>query len=151
MAGSHGGYRAPSKPAAVSGPGANSRRTDGGVADKMALPNAAYGEAKAFSEIQSGAPLGASAPQGPQAPPGDPFAGVTPLGAPSAQPDVPVTDGASAGPGAGLEALGLGQTPDRRDADHYAQYMGTLMRLANADSTPPGTKEWIRNIIASRS
>lgn len=56
-----GGYREPSKPAATSGPGALSQRTDGGAGSKTQplrrLPDADHGENKAFYESQQAAPL----------------------------------------------------------------------------------------------
>lgn len=67
----HGGYRKPSKPAAVSGPGKFASRTDGQpIRD---LPDAAYGEQTEFREIQGGAPMSDTS--------GTPTAGVLP-GAP---------------------------------------------------------------------
>jgi hypothetical protein len=120
--------------------------------------NGSYGDEQAMEQIQAGAAMAQQG--GPQMPSGSPQAGagapnpldsVVGLGEPSAQPGTPVTDGAAAGPGAGVEALGPNLTPDQSDANHYAQYLPMLMRLADANSTPPGTKAWIRNVIASRA
>lgn len=112
-----GGYHPPANPAAVSGPGALSRRTDT-AQPIMALSNPKYGEQKDFHAIQAGAPM-----QAPQVLPNTPPPGVgstpptppTPFSAPSAQPNVPVTSGAAAGPGPGPEALGLPSTNDSRE------------------------------------
>ena len=52
-----GGDHPPVNPAAVSGPGALSQRTDG-KQPVMALPNAKYGENKDFQAVESGAPMG---------------------------------------------------------------------------------------------
>lgn len=54
-----GGYRKPSNPAPVSGPGALSRRTDGGpIQGAKEIPaNGNYGDRKAFREMQQGAPM----------------------------------------------------------------------------------------------
>ena len=56
-----GGYRQPSKPAAVSGPGSLSQRTDGGAGNSKQpirrIPGVAYGEQKGLSEQQAAAPL----------------------------------------------------------------------------------------------
>lgn len=105
----------PARPAMVSGPGQLSRRTDGGPNQKLReLPDAQYGEAKTFRDLQKGAPL-AQTPQSGQASPtnnGRPTAvkpNLTPLSAPSTNPDEPVTTGAALGPGAGPEALGINQ------------------------------------------
>lgn len=106
MAG-QGGYQAPSNPAPVSGPGALSRRTDGGPAQQLReLPDAQYGEAATYRSLQQGAPLAQTpgpdqAGQG-SAPASDPFAGVIPMDAPTMHPDEPVTAGAALGPGPGL-------------------------------------------------
>lgn len=134
-----GGYRRPTNPAPVSGPGAHSRRTDGGAMD---IPDAAYGENKAFREIQSGAPMRTPQPNPPQ---------ITPLGAPSGQPDVPVTDGAELGPGAGLEALGISRTPNQEDAEYLRKYLPLFIDIAQKDNTPPATRRWVRTIIANIS
>lgn len=108
-----GGYQAPANPAPVSGPGALSQRTDGGPADKQPirrLPDAQYGENKAFVAQQQGAPVPASeTPQPSMSPkqaraaalaaPENDFFG------PSVMPSTPVTDGAARGPGRGPEAI----------------------------------------------
>ncbi|NUP75215.1 MAG: hypothetical protein HOQ07_11295 [Sinomonas sp.] len=101
----HGGYRKPSQPAAVSGPGAHSQRTDGRP-QMMDLPNAKYGEAANFQAIQQGAALGAT--PSPAGGGGSPSVTMpTPLSDPSAMPHEPVTAGADAGAGPGSDALGL--------------------------------------------
>jgi hypothetical protein len=149
MANGHGGYRKPTNPAPVSGPGAHSRRTDG-KQPSMDLPDADYGEGAAFQDIQSSAPLaqtgstsGASAAGAPMLP-----SGLTGLGAPTTQPDMPVTDGADYGMGAGQEALGLPPSASKQDAQYLSKYLPTLISIAERDDTPPGTKAWVRNIIA---
>lgn len=53
-----GGYQQPSSPAAVSGPGALSARTDGGPTQPVRVPTGGrYGEATALREQQQAAPL----------------------------------------------------------------------------------------------
>lgn len=148
MANGHGGYRKPANPAPVSGPGANSRRTDG-RATMMDLPDAAYGENKTFREVQGGAPLGA--PSGGQSAQGGglDMSSIVPLGAPSAQPETPVTDGAAAGLGAGPEALGLPGNLDKMDAQDLRKYLPVLMRIAERSDTPPGTKFFVRRLLAN--
>lgn len=148
MAGQWGGYRKPTNPAPVSGPGANSARTDGGPA-KMNLSDAAYGEQKAFQEIQSGAPL--SAPQAATAGGGlgDLVAGLTGLGAPTGQPGVPVTDGAALGPGRGLSAIG-GPPTDLRKADalSLSRHLPVLLEMAASENTPAGFRNFVRMVFA---
>jgi len=64
-----GGPRQPARPAAVSGPGALSQRTDGGAGSAkqpIRVPTGgAYGEAKASREQQQAAPMAAGGPGGP--------------------------------------------------------------------------------------
>lgn len=104
MANNHGGPRTPNNPAPVSGPGAMSRRTDGGPQQVQAqMTGMPYGENADFMDIQSAAPM-AAAPAaqrarrevtGGSAKP----VGVTPLFAPTSRPNEPVTAGAPFGPG----------------------------------------------------
>ena len=121
MANGHGGYRKPSNPAPVSGPGSLSRRTDGGPQQVAAdLPNAKYGEGGQFAEIQTGAPMSATpgaedlggAVATPMAPP-------TPLTEPTERPDEPISWGASFGPGPG---------PSRVRAAKLSDTLARLMR-----------------------
>lgn len=98
-----GGYRKPGNPAPVSGPGALSRRTDGGpIQGKKYIPaGGQYGEAKALQEIQSGAPMqGNPIPSVPT--PSVPMEPITPLSAPTQRPDEPVTSGMPFGPGSNI-------------------------------------------------
>lgn len=147
----HGGYRKPSKPAAVSGPGALSQRTDGGP--KMGqLADARYGEQADFQEIQRGAALGSPSPApaagGGGAPAVNPLQGLTGLGEPSTRPDVPVTDGADAGYGAGSDALGLPGADAKADAQFLKQYLPALVRQAQSANAPPGFKKYVRMLYA---
>ena len=63
-----GGYQAPRRPAAVSGPGAGSARTDGGPGNArqpIRVPTGgAYGEAGALEAQQKSAPMAAGGPSG---------------------------------------------------------------------------------------
>jgi len=103
MAGQQGGYRQPSNPAPVSGPGALSQRTDGGAIDGMQpqapkyMPGLGYGEGQKNMDNEQAAPL-AGAPVTPQLP-------TIPLTAPTQRPDEPITTGVDIGPGAGSEAM----------------------------------------------
>lgn len=100
----HGGVRKPSKPAAVSGPGSLSQRTDGQpIRDRTGLN---YGQAKMLREQQEGAPMStgpqapasaAVAPGGAPLPPGGAFG-------PTQRPGEPATTGVPFGPGAGPSA-----------------------------------------------
>lgn len=152
MANGHGGYRKPTNPAPVSGPGAHSRRTDGQPSMQLSNPN--YGDQQDFQQIQQGAKM-ASQPQ-PQISMQDLASGagggpqITPLSAPSQQPDTPVTDGSQYGPGQGPSALNI-QDPSNMDANSLGKYLPALIEIADDPSTPPGYRSWVRNIIASQS
>lgn len=139
-----GGYRQPNNPAPVSGPGAMSKRTDGGPGQPVRTPSGgAYGERKNLEQLQQGAALSAS-PGGDAAtgPPVDPTAGLIGLGEPSQLPDVPVTAGAAAGAGPGMEALGLPNQPDD-DMRRLVQYLPVLEHMANQ----PGASKAARNLV----
>lgn len=150
----NGGYRRPANPAAVSGPGALSQRTDGGPGAKAAavkLPDAGYGEQKQFQEIQSGAPIakgGVSGTNVGNQPPSVPPPG---LDAPSANPDQPVTHGANAGSGPGQEALGL-FNPDEMASNDVAYLMRYLPQLQYmVDMTPEAPRSTVALVRYLRS
>lgn len=140
-----GGYRKPANPAAVSGPGAKSQRTDG-KQPVMDLPDAEYGGNKQFREIQQGAPL----PQQTPTPQGQPIdlSQIVGLDQATQQPNTPVTSGAQYGPGPGMEALGQ-RSPNEEDAAFLAKNLPVLLDIAQRDDTPPGFKRWVRKIIAN--
>lgn len=131
-----GGYRKPANPAPVSGPGALSRRTDGGpIQGAKEIPGGGkYGERKALADLQAGAPM-----QGNPTPPMS--AGnvqpravqpITNLFAPTQNPDEPITAGAAMGPG---------RTP--APASQYAmieKYMPELDSLASKEDAPESFK-----------
>lgn len=116
MANGHGGYRKPENPAPVSGPGSLSRRTDGGPQQVAAdLPNAKYGEAGQFAEIQAGAPMAATPGAEDMGMGGDvttPMAPPVPLTEPTERPDEPISWGASFGPGPGPNRVRAGRLSD---------------------------------------
>jgi len=130
------------------GPGKFSKRTDKAVSEaNRSLPNAGYGEQASYQEAQAG--MKSQAPDAPdlQTPSfsdlfGSAASRVTPFGAPTAQPGVPVTSGAASGAGAGMEALNL---PDQRgeDLQRLQSYMPVLEFMANQ----PGASWAMRNIV----
>lgn len=140
-----GGYRQPSNPAPVSGPGALSRRTDGGgPGDQQPVrvpTGGSYGEASQLQQLQQAAPLAAT-PGGDTAQPAAAPIPMTPFGAPTEQPGVPVTDGAALGAGAGLEALGLNPQKDE-DLQRLVQYLPVLEHMASQ----PGSARAARNLV----
>ena len=131
----HGGYRKPSKPAVVSGPGKYSKRTDGGPAQVIsAAPDQPYGDAGQQMNDQRIAPMAASEPL-PTPPSPETVASSSPsyqgvpFDAESQRPDEPVTAGLPIGEGAGPEALtlgGFGQNVGRVNGD-MTKLLGRLM------------------------
>jgi hypothetical protein len=106
-----GGYRKPGNPAPVSGPGALSRRTDGGPTQgaKPIAANGQYGERKALQQMQTAAPMQGnpvpsmptpSLPASPQ--PAMPPEPITNLFAPTERPEEPLTSGVPFGPGSNI-------------------------------------------------
>jgi hypothetical protein len=131
-------------------PGALSRRTDGGPADKQPmrqLTDAAYGEQKTFREDQAGAPM-AKAPQGGGIQPLD-MSGVTPLNAPTAFPNEAVTTGASLGPGGGMDTLGLPQPSDDPGFQALRNQLPGLELMANLPSSSRAFRDFVRQLRAS--
>ena len=135
MAEQQGGYRRPSSPAPVSGPGALSRRTDGQGARYMA--GGEYGEGQEMMDLQTSAPM-SKAPAAPR-PSRSRGAGQiveegmrpTPLFAPTERPDEPITAGAPFGPGPGPA---MSAQPARTVAESIAKFLpyddtGTIERL----------------------
>lgn len=141
MADGHGGYRQPAKPAAISGPGQHSQRTDG-KQPLAQLSNAGYGEQAAFQAAQQAAPVpqAQGAPAGPQVP-------LVGLGEPTQMPGTPVTDGAAYGAGAGPSALNLPNL-DQLDSQQFQALKPMLVRIAMRDDTPDSTKQAIRRLLS---
>ena len=146
MADGHGGKRTPDHPAPVSGPGAHSRRTDGGPGAKQVLsvaPDQEYGAMKQQLNDQRIAPMAGATPLPPtpisgggaaQAPQSPAFSG-SGFAAPSTRPDEPVTHGADAGPGAGPEAMSFPPPTPTTMAPATGAMTRMLQGLAATDST----------------
>lgn len=105
MAEQRGGYRQPNNPAPVSGPGALSKRTDGGATEGMQTQGPKYMAGLGYGqggnmEQQQGAPMAGNPV--PELPP------MTPLMAPTERPTEPITHGVDIGPGAGSEVMPAG-------------------------------------------
>lgn len=133
----------------VSGPGKFSARTDKAVSNaNNTLPNANYGENQDYQDQKSAAPMAVS--------PGTPLdigslmGAMRPdaigLGEPTSQPDVPVTDGADAGPGRGSEALGPDSSASSAQA---AAWIPALEWIANQPGTSDANRNLIRQMKAS--
>lgn len=127
----------------VSGPGQFSERTDKAVASANSrLPDAGYGEQADYQDLRSSAPI-AQSPGGEQSFAdmfGNPAGNVIGLGEDSTMPDVPVTDGAALGPGAGPEALAPPYNPDLAALKNW---MPVLEFMANR----PGSSDAARNLV----
>lgn len=145
----HGGYRQPSHPAPVSGPGAHSARTDRGP-KQYDVTGGSYGSSQEFQAAQGASPL-AAAPGAPggtaPAPAGPDFSALTGMSAPTQQPDTPVTDGAAAGAGLGPEALGVRIDPNKEEAKALAKWLPTFIQIADSDGATPAFKRYVRGII----
>lgn len=132
----------------VSGPGKFSQRTD--KQPIATLNNANYGEQKDYKQLQQDAPVAASPQQGPA--PAMDFASmfgnaagrVVPMNAESTQPNVPVTNGASMGAGAGTEALGL--QSQQTDLKAMASQLPVIEFMANQPNASWGLRNLVRQI-----
>lgn len=147
MAAQHGGQRTPAHPAPVSGPGALSKRTDGGPGDAQAmqkLPDAKYGEAADYHDIQAGSSIAGNPVPQPQGP------SVVPLSAPTQRPDEPVTAGQPLGAGIGPVAAGIDtRTPNQQDAADWEKALPMLEYMANQNGASPTTRAIIRRLKGS--
>lgn len=144
----HGGPRAPSAPSPVSGPGALSRRTDGGPASQKAvnMGGLPYGENADFHDLQSQAPMSATPsaqPTSNTAPLAGPASMPVSFNSPTQNPQEPVTSGNPMGPGPGPEALSMSasQTPQLQT---FAAIMPQLVKMADDPGTAPATRDLIR-------
>lgn len=137
--GEHGGYRRPSEPAAVSGPGALSARTDGGATSQpqMVASGGAYGDRQEMESIQGGADM-AQAPGTPRPPA---------LTDPTANPEEPITAGAEMGPGMGPQAAGIKSDYDITN-DKLRPILHSLEILANLPQSNPETRAYVRALKA---
>ena len=146
--GQHGGYRAPAKPAAVSGPGKYAQRTDGkpGAQAVRAMTGGAYGEATEMDQLQSSAPMsdtsGLPAPSGlPQALAGS---GVVPMDHPTERPDEPATSGIDIGAGPGADAMGQHMATLPEDLQKLKGYLPLLALHLDNEQTPDSVRAMYR-------
>lgn len=144
MPAQHGGYRKPTSPAPVSGPGSLSRRTDGGPAQVQSVPTGMdYGDHAALQAQEQIAPMAGTPntpnisvpPPGGQpgmpqpSPSGQP---VTPIGAPTQRPNEPITAGVDIGDGPGASALPMEHTDTFQSAGPMTQM---LQQLSASDTS----------------
>jgi hypothetical protein len=150
--GQHGGYRRPTNPAPVSGPGRLSRRTDGRQPTQD-LPNAKYGENAAFRQAQMAAPMNGDIGSGGMAAgaapaPGPDLSQIVPLDAPTQRPDQPITAGMSGGPGAGPAVPNRPSPLTPEQAERLRAYLPVLITLASRDDADPNTRQLVRQLRA---
>jgi hypothetical protein len=150
MENEHGGYRTPSNPAPVSGPGAHSQRTDRGPKQHQ-ITGGSYGSSQEFAQQQSASPLAAKpGSPGGTAPAGLDLSALTGLSAPTSMPEVPVTDGAAAGAGVGPEAMfGQPVRPDSEEARALGKNLQVMIQIADSDGATPAFKRYVREVIAN--
>lgn len=142
MANGHGGYRRPGNPAPVSGPGALSRRTDGGPTQPIRVaPGGEYGSRQEMQAIQGGADMQGG---------GGNTAPVVPFDAPTQNPNEPVTAGADAGPGIGAQAAGIASDTQMSN-EQLRPLMRSLELLANLPGSNPETRSFVRLLKARLS
>lgn len=123
-----------------------SRRTDTSPTQKIReLPDAEYGEGAVYRDLQQSAPLAQD--QGAQGAPQINLAAqnVVPLTAPTQDPNTPVTDGASAGPGLGMEALGL-TSQRQQDLQKYLPYLPVFEYMANQEGASWAARNLVREL-----
>ena len=130
--------------AGASGPGKFSKRTD------MSLGSTAYGEGQETAMLNTAAPKattrGVADNVGGR--PSNPVASkpLTPLFAPTEQPDLPSTYGVDIGEGAGSEVLMMQQPDDNNFKAAIASYMPVLAYISDQPNTSPETKKAIRQL-----
>ena len=147
-----GGYRKPSNPAPVSGPGSLSQRTDGGPGQPVReVPAAYYGERQEMRDIQGGAQMAqGSMPSGspvmpsngmtPPSAPVSPGQGITPLTDPTERPDEPITAGAPLG-------AGPGPTPQPISSPDDVQKILPYLPIIEARANMAESSQTLRNIV----
>jgi hypothetical protein len=140
-----GGYRKPANPAAVSGPGSLSRRTDGGpIQGAKEIPGGGkYGERKELAELQSGAAMQGNPTPSMPSPTVPAPQQLTNLFAPTERPDEPLTAGAPFGPGF---------TPEEQVTGRYkmvSKYMTMLNEQASNPDAPDTFKNFVKYVNAA--
>lgn len=118
-----GGYREPSNPAPVSGPGALSQRTDGNPTQGAKyISGMPYGQGQQTYSNQVAAPMAGNPFQGM-------LGGITPITAPTERPNEPITSGMSFGAGPGPEILPAPPTQTE------PTILSVLRKIAQQDTT----------------
>ena len=135
----------PNQPAPASGPGALSKRTDGGPADSQPIRDISggdYGDRKEMEMIQKGAPMAEAPEPGSQGP--APSTAPAPPGGlfdPTARSDEPITAGIASGPGPGPSDM---SQQANEDMQMLATYLPDLRRVADAPTASNSFKAMVR-------
>ena len=130
--------------AGTSGPGKFSKRTD------MDLGSISYGEGQETAMLNTAAPRattrGIADDVGGR--PANPVSlkPLTPIYAPTEQPDLPSTYGVDTGEGAGSEVLIMQQPDDNNFKAAIASYMPVLTYISGLPNTSPETRKAIREL-----
>lgn len=134
-----GGYRKPANPAAVSGPGSLSRRTDGGpIQGAQEIPGGGkYGERKELADLQAGAAMQGNPTPSMPSPNVPAPQQLTNLFAPTERPDEPITAGASFGPGF---------TPEQEVTGRY-KLVSKYLPMLNEQASNPDVPETFKNFV----
>lgn len=153
MANGHGGYRRPEHPAAVSGPGRLSRRTDGRQ-PQMIASGGDYGDRQEMQQIQSGAPMngdlgsGGMAAGAGGAPAGPDLSQLVPMDAGSQRPMEDIHAGMSGGLGAGPSALNMPSPLTDEQRQRLRSFLPVLVILASRDDADQNTRRLVRQLRA---
>lgn len=152
MADGHGGYRRPSNPAPVSGPGKLSRRTDGRQ-PQMIASGGDYGDRQEMQGLQAGAPMNGDLGSGGMAagggaPVGPDLSQIVPMGADSQRPNEDIFAGVSGGPGAGPSVANMPSPLTDEQRARLRSFLPVMVILASRDDADPNTRRLVRQMRA---
>lgn len=135
-----GGYRKPENPAPMSGPGALSRRTDGGPTQAAKyVAGLPYGQGQSTYDQQTAAPMAGSQNVASYAAPVVEMP--TALGAATTRPNEPITSGIDLGEGPGSYALG--------NMPNTQQTIFNILKTI-ADNDPSGDTELLYRMLEDK-
>lgn len=139
--GQHGGYRQPAQPAAASGPGALSQRTDGNATQAAQVaPGGPYGSRQDQMQIQQAAPMQGGGNPVPAQPQVNPRDLLTPLDAPSQRPGEPITAGLGSVPQPNPNGL------DDQTREQLQNALPVLAFLASQPQASEATRQFYRQL-----
>lgn len=136
---------APRNPAPVSGPGALSRRTDGGPGSRQVqaeFSGGDYGDTTAMSNLQAAAPMEAAPTVAPVRSPAPADAAV-PFNAPSQRPDEPMTAGSPFGPGNTPNPVPEAANEVRDNLEKFRPWLPQMRWAAAQDDASMMTRQFV--------